>query len=824
YVLHRDALESPDKTSEGLRRMLATFEPSRPVRRVIVSVTGSETGLGANELQAFTFRMGEDGFQEELIYRGMHSMLSKRLLLWRLKDLNTERVDSAEDVILYRVTGKDERLICLAEVRDLTPGRDAAGRAVALPSLERTLSKCLVAIRREQSTRPSGKRFQWNRVHLFLWPPLDLSQDEINGIIHKLAPETTGLGLERIVVQGTIRNPASGKLEEKLLDVSNRGRSGLRIRLRDLPTYPMRPRSAYEQNVVRLRQRGLMHPYEIIGMLTPGEDSDVQSDFPRGEFRELDLDESNQLVPVERPPGNNSANIIVGLLTSFTDKYPEGMTRVALLGDPSRGMGSLAEAECRRIIAGLDLAEQMQVPLEWYAVSAGAKISMETGTENMDWISAVLRRLIEFTQAGLEVNVLVCGINVGAQPYWNAEATMLMHTKGILIMCPGSAMVLTGKQALDYSGGVSAEDNAGIGGYDRIMGPNGEAQYAARDIADGCQILLRHYDHSYVMPGERFPRRAATKDPIDRDVCDSPHGHVGASTFATVGEVFDPKTNPGRKRPFDIRKVMRSASDQDHDVLERWYGMRDAETSVVWDAHVGGFPVCMIGLESQPLSRLGFVPADGPTSWTAGTLFPMSSKKVARAINAASSNRPVVVLANLSGFDGSPESLRKIQLEYGAEIGRAVVNFKGPMVFLVISRYHGGAFVVFSSKLNPSLEVSALEHTYASVIGGAPAAAVVFAGSVRKRTLADERMMTLQQELDRAVGVERVALRGRLSKMKKVVHSEKLREVAEEFDGVHSVHRALEVGSVHRIIPASTLRPYLVDAIERGIQRSQSEG
>jgi len=824
YVLHRDQLESPDRTSEGLRRLLGTFEPARPIRRVIVSVTGSETGLGANELQAFTFRMGEDGFREELIYRGMHSMLSKRLLLWRLKDLSTERVDSAEDVNLYRVTGKDERLICLAEVRDLTPVRDASGRVVALPNLERTLSKCLIAIRREQSTRTSGRRFQWNRVHLFLWPPLDLSQDEINSIIHKLAPETTGLGLERIVVQGTIRNPASGELEEKLLDVSNRGRQGLRIRLRDLPTYPMRPRSAYEQNVVRLSQRGLMHPYEIISMLTPGEDSDVQSDFPHGKFRELDLDESNQLVPVERPPGNNSANIIVGLLTSFTDKCPEGMTRVALLGDPSRGMGALAEPECRRIIAGLDLAEQMQVPLEWYAVSAGAKISMETGTENMDWISAVLRRLIEFTQAGSEVNVLVCGINVGAQPYWNAEATMLMHTKGILIMCPGSAMVLTGKQALDYSGGVSAEDNTGIGGYDRIMGPNGQAQYAARDLADGCHILLRHYDHSYVMPGERFPRRAATKDAIDRDVCDSPHGHIGASTFSTVGEVFNPKTNPGRKRPFDIRKVMRAATDQDHDVLERWYGMRDAETAVVWDAHVGGFPVCLIGIESQPLSRLGFVPADGPAIWTAGTLFPMSSKKVARAINAASNNRPVVVLANLSGFDGSPESLRQLQLEYGAEIGRAVVNFKGPMVFLVISRYHGGAFVVFSTKLNPSLEVSALEHTYASVIGGAPAAAVVFAGSVRKRTLSDERIMALQQELDRAVGAERVALRDRLGKMKKVVHSEKLREVAEEFDGVHSVHRAQEVGSVHRIIPASTLRPYLVDAIERGIQREQSQG
>ena len=139
---------------------------------------------------------------------------------------------------------------------------------------------------------------------------------------------------------------------------------------------------------------------------------------------------------------------------------------------------------------------------------------MDSGTENMDWIAAVLRRLIEFTQAGHEVNVVVTGINVGAQPYWNAEATMLMHTKGILVMTPDSAMVLTGKQALDYSGSVSAEDNLGIGGYERIMGPNGQGQYWAPDLPAAISVLLAHYDHAYVAPGERFPRRAETSDPV----------------------------------------------------------------------------------------------------------------------------------------------------------------------------------------------------------------------------------------------------------------------------------------------------------------------
>ena len=107
-----------------------------------------------------------------------------------------------------------------------------------------------------------------------------------------------------------------------------------------------------------------------------------------------------------------------------------------LLGDPTRALGSLAEPECRRIIAAIDLAEQLGVPLEWFALSAGAKIAMDSGTETMDWIAAGLRRIVLFTQAGGELNVVVAGINVGAQPYCNAEATMLMHTRGALIMTP----------------------------------------------------------------------------------------------------------------------------------------------------------------------------------------------------------------------------------------------------------------------------------------------------------------------------------------------------------------------------------------------------
>jgi acetyl-CoA carboxylase carboxyltransferase component len=447
---------------------------------------------------------------------------------------------------------------------------------------------------------------------------------------------------------------------------------------------------------------------------------------------------------------------------------------------------------------------------------------MDSGTENLDWTARVLRRIVELTQAGLEINVVVTGINVGAQSYWNAEATMLMHTRGILVMTPEASMVLTGKQALDYSGAVSADDHQGIGGAARIMGPNGQAQYTARDVTHACQILLRYYALTYVAPGERFPRRAGTTDPVTRDITSFLYGdgqRDNDESFATVGDIFAADKNPGKKKPFDIRRVMQAAVDQDRAPLERWSTMRHAEMAVVWDAFVGGIPVALLGIESRRLTRHGFVPGDGPTEWTGGTLFPLSSKKVARAINAASGRRPVVVLANLSGFDGSPESMRKLQLEYGAEIGRAVVTFDGPMVFVVISRYHGGAYVVFSRTLNDHLEVAALEGSYASVIGGAPAAAVVFARELRAQTHADQRVRELRDTIEQASTERKPHLAAQLDELLSRVYNEKLGELASRFDAIHSVERARDVGSLQRILSPRELRPYLVDALERGMAR-----
>ena len=831
-----EAAAGPDAEAAALAATLeaAGFPPSLERAAVTVggrSLAGAAPGArggGAERARSFTFRPdGEGGLAEDALYRGIHPATAERLELWRLSNFDLERLPAgADDADVYLFKGiardnpRDERLFAVGEVRDVTPVTDAGGRVVELPELERVLMEALAAIRRVQSRRPAERRLLWNRVVVYVWPPLRLTPAETDGLVRRLAPRAEGHGLQKVAVRTLVADRRGGPPRDWVLEIGNPTGRGLTLRFRRPADRPLKPLDEYARRVVAMRRRGLVYPYELIRRLTSVRRGPLGDEFPPpGEFVEHDLDADGRQVPVDRPWGRNSANLVVGLIRNFTPEHPEGMARVIVLGDPSRGMGSLADPECSRVVAALDLAERLGLPVEWFALSAGAEIAMDSGTENMDAIARVLRRIVEFTQTGGEINVVVGGVNVGAQPYWNAEATMLMHTRGVLIMTPSGAMVLTGKKALDYSGGVSAEDNQGIGGYERIMGPNGQAQYFARDLESACRLLLGHYRHAYVAPGERFPRSSPSRDPRDRDVREFPHH----GEFATVGEVFSDTANPGRKRAFDIRRVMRAVTDQDHDPLERWYGMEDAEVAVVWGAHLGGRPVSLVGFESKPLPRFGFVPADGPRQWTAGTLFPLSSKKVARAINAASGNRPLVVLANLSGFDGSPESMRRLQLEYGAEIGRAVVNFKGPLVFCVVSRYHGGAFVVFSRALNDGLQAAALEGSYASVIGGAPAAAVVFAREVEQRARRDPRVAALERELAAAEGRERARLAARFEEALEAERSARLREVAAEFDAAHSVERARRVGSIEAIIPPARLRPWLIEAVERGVERELAE-
>ena len=752
--------------------------------------------------------------------RDIHPESARRLELDRLSEFDLERLDSPEQIVALRgrarTNPRDERIFVFAEVRNI-PARPHEAGARYLWEFEQAYYEGLRVLRDHQSRQGARRRLHWNLLTIIIRPTLEMSAEDLVALSQRFESPTRGLGLQKVVLRVPIK--ADGALAPEPMDFSfiKRNQQPLKIGFTPPDRSPVRAMTPYEMRVVTTRRMGFTYPYEIARLLE-GHALDEAMTIPgalRGRFVEMDLDaDGHRLQVVQRPYGQNTCGVVVGLMTQFTDKFPDGMERVWIAADASHSMCALAEPECRRLLAAMDLAQQRGLPIEWLPVSAGARIAMDSGTENLDWTARVLRRIVEFTQDGGEMNIIVAGVNVGAQSYWNAEATMLMHTRGILIMTPGGSMVLTGKKALEYSGGVAAEDERGIGGFERVMGPNGQAQYSALDLSDAYRILLDHYRYTYRKPGERHPRPFLTRDPADRSILDFPYRARHGESFCTVGELFDDASNPERKKPFAIREVMRATIDQDGGHLERFQTMRHAETAVVWDAHIGGWPVCLLGIESRPLPRPGRIPMDGPDTWTGGTLFPHSSRKVARAINAASGVRPVVVLANLSGFDGSPESLRKLQLEYGAEIGRAVVNFQGPIIFVVISRYHGGAYVVFSKALNPNLTALALEGTFASVIGGGPAAAVVFPREVRRRAEADPRLDAARRALEDAPDPRKPLLRERLDALFTEVLFEHQGAVAREFNAIHTVDRAVAVGSLDAVIAPAALRPEIIKELE----------
>ena len=744
----------------------------------------------------------------------------------------TESGRSVVARVVSRQDAADSRMVLGIEMHDAPEDLSVLTEEQIAPFAELfEVGVGLLRTRREEHSASEDRDTWWAALHLVLRGTRTGDPAAMLGLTHRFEAGTRGLALQDFTValvpdggpSGTGSVASAAAVE---FSMRRRGHARLEIDASE-GMLAARPRSGLDRRALTAKRLGVVDPWELIGLLegrVRGDDLPHPS-LAEGRFREHDLAlddaSADRLVPVDRPPATHDCSVIVGVVSNPLPGRTEWADRVLILGDPLRSMGSLGEAECRRVIAALDLAWERRLRVEWVALSSGARIAWDSGTENLDWTAAVLRRIVEFTTAGGEIDVIVAGVNVGAQSYWNAEATMLMHTRGILVMIPTASMVLTGKRALEFSGSVGAQDEIGIGGHDRIMGPNGQSQYRADDLAGAYAILLEHHALTLATTDEGRGGRAptlTTTDPVDRDICLEPY-KGGEEGFATVGEIFDPATNPGRKRPFAVRAVMGAVADGDAPRLERWRTMADADGAVVWETRVGGHPVSLIGIESRPRARTEPGPIDGPTEWAGGTLYPASSKKVARALRAASGSRSAVILANLSGFDGSPESLRRLQLEYGAEIARAVVDFDGPIVFVVIGRYHGGAYVVFSKRLNEGLTALAVEGSYASVIGGAPAAAVVLTRDVRTRLAADEEMRAARQALDGA-GDEvdadgRLRLIEELDTVRAAATARARASVAAEFDSVHTVDRAVQVGSLDAVIAAKDLRPRIVEVLQQ---------
>ena len=394
---------------------------------------------------------------------------------------------------------------------------------------------------------------------------------------------------------------------------------------------------------------------------------------------------------------------------------------------------------------------------------------------------------------------------------------MLLHTRGILVMTPEGAMVLTGKRALDYSGGVSAEDNFGIGGYDRVMGPNGQAQYWARDIADACRILLRHYEHTYVAPGERFPRRAPTADPVERDVRTCAPWRRLRARRRHLQRRAQPRTEAPVRRPQgdgrDDRPGPPAARALGRDARRRDRG------------GLGRSPRRLPRLPDRDRVSTGAAarlrPGRRPGAVDGGHALPARVEE-GRARDQRGERKPPgrgaresLGLRRLAGIAARAAArVRRRDRPCGGELRRADRVLR----HLALPRRRLRGVLAGAQRVGRDRRGRGLVRLgdRRRARGGR---------GVRRR---GRRPHPARSPRERTRGGDRRRPKGRRRRdggrrSPRCLRPSTPRSSArwrDEFDDVHSVHRALRVGSLHRIIPAAELRPYLVDAVERGMRRS----
>ena len=190
-------------------------------------------------------------------------MMAERLDIWRLSNFALERLPSADDVYLLRAVARanprDERLVAVAEVRDLTPVRDEAGR---ITGAARSSSACCARRSRRcapcQSRRPPRQRLLWNRLLLYAWQVIDFSPEEARAVIAPLrAPDDGARARAGAAARADARGRRDPRPRAAHLQPDGPARRG---RARRSAAQPLQPLDEGAQRIVSARRRGTAAP------------------------------------------------------------------------------------------------------------------------------------------------------------------------------------------------------------------------------------------------------------------------------------------------------------------------------------------------------------------------------------------------------------------------------------------------------------------------------------------------------------------------------------------------------------------------------------
>ncbi|XP_049317448.1 acetyl-CoA carboxylase [Bactrocera dorsalis] len=855
----------------------------------------------------FTYR-ARDNFEEDRIYRHLEPACAFQLELNRMKSYQLEALPTANQkmhLYLGRAKGSKSQEVTDYRffIRSIIRHSDLITKEASFEYLQNEGERVLLESMDELEvafSHPHAKRTDCNHIFLNFVPTVIMDptkiEESVTKMIMRYGPRLWKLRVLQAELKMLIRQSPQSPTQAIRLCIANDSGYFLDIAMYTEVTdpetgiikfkaygekqgslhghpisTPYMTKDFLQQKRFQAQQNGTTYVYDIPDMfrqMTERHWKEYSKARPTVDIRipdkiliecmELVLDDDN-LVEMQRLPGENNCGMVAWRIVLATPEYPEGREIIVIANDLTYFMGSFGIKEDILFNKASQLARSRRVPRIYISVNSGARIGLAEEVKSLfkvAWedpeepdkgfkylylstedyskianLNSVRAILIEDEgeprykitdiigkEDGLGVeNLRHAGLIAGetSQAY-NEIVTMSLvtcRTIGIgsylvrlgqrVIQIDNSHIILTGYAALNKLLGrkVYASNNQ-LGGV-QIMYNNGVTHKTEAMDLDGVYTLLQWLSYIPAYIGCDLPI-VLPNDRIDRSV-----------DFMPTKSPYDPRWMlAGRVNPVNPNEWENGFFDRDSwaEIMPTW-----AKTVVTGRARLGGVPVGVIAVETRTVEvELPADPAnldsEAKTLQQAGQVwYPDSSYKTAQAIkDFGREELPLVIFANWRGFSGGMKDMYEQVLKFGAYIVDGLREYKKPVIIYLPpnAELRGGAWAVLDSLINPRyMETYADPEARGGILEPEGLVEIKYKEKDLLKTIhrLDTTTIALKKELEELISagdkikaaVVEEKLKTRISQLTHVYHT-----VAVHFADLHDTpERMLEKECISEIIP-----------------------
>ncbi|XP_029189065.2 LOW QUALITY PROTEIN: acetyl-CoA carboxylase-like [Acropora millepora] len=883
-------IEKNSKDIEFQRKMVYEFTQSKKeilkdkgIRRITYLISDCKGMLP----WFFTFRAGED-FQEDSIYRHLEPALAYQLEINRLRNFDLETIPTTNhNVHLY--LGSAKKMSSQSEVTDyrffirsIVRHSDFITKEASFEYMEKESEiQLLEALDQlEVSFSESVKRTDCNHIFLHFVPCVIIEpnriEESIRHIVTRYGRRLWKLRVLQAEMKVTIRLTPTGKKIPLRVFMSNGSGYYLDFNIYREVTDPRTGQIVFESygqkqgphhgllistpyvtkdhlQLKRFSAQSLGTTYvydfpELFKQAISNEWMEWANGNEKGanpnkdvlKVTEYVLDESDQLMPMNRLHGENTIGMIAWRMECITPTCPEGREIIVVANDITVMIGSFAPPEDMLFKRASEMARAQGLPFVYISANSGARIGLAEEVKhhfNVAWndahapekgfkylyvtpsdfkklsasnsmhaelieddgesryqITDIIGRDDGIGVENLKGSGMIAGEMSAAYDDIVTMSLVTCRAVGIgsylvrlgqrVIQVDNAHVILTGARALNKVLGRQVYTSDLQLGGPQIMHNNGVTHLVVRDDFGGIAAIMKWL--SYVPKFRNGPLPIIKpKDPVDREV-----------EFVPPKAPHDPRHFIcGAPHPDKPDLWLSGFFDKDSfvETLDGW-----AKTVVCGRARLGGVPMGVIAVETRAVEVV--IPADpgNPESDTkiitqAGQVwYPDSAYKTAQAIRDFNKEQlPLIIFANWRGFSGGMKDMYESVLKYGAYIVDALREYKQP-VFIYLppnGELRGGAWVVVDPTINPeAMEMYADQESRGGVLEPAGTVEIKF----RRKDLvkAIHRLDTKCQEIIKALTSADLPVKERktLERQQKEREEQLInvyQQVSVEFAGLH---------------------------------------